>query len=125
MSDSPDSNVITFRRDVPASRIKRPEGNAKRQCCQHRQVEIWACEPVLECRDCGAMVDPYDWIRTLTHEWGDVERQHAYRKREAEREMAEIEKKLRALRGEFRDETERREASRAIAVLPARKGLGA
>lgn len=114
--------VIAFRKAPPSSRLKRLEDDEMRLTCRHINVEIWAAEPILECTDCGAVVDPYAWIRTLTREWDAYEKRREDTKREVEREMAELQKRLRILRKEYQDESERCAAEREIAVLPPRKG---
>lgn len=127
MADRSDrGKVLAFRRAVPSARLKSLDHDEKRAACQHLCIEVWPHEPIIECATCGAVVDPYHWIRGLTLDWAEVERRRDQIKREAEREMAEIRQQLRALRGEYRDEAERvaaeRQAARAVAVLPPRRG---
>jgi hypothetical protein len=119
-----DDNVVSFRKDVPSARLKRLDWNDKRATCRHRCIEVWVKEPIIECSDCGAVVDPFAWIRDLTNEWEEVDRRRDQLRQDAEREMAEIKKQLRMLRGDLRDEKERREAERAVMVLPPRRTLG-
>lgn len=124
---SEETNVVAFRKDVPTASFKRLDADDLRATCQHRRVCVGMRDPILECAECQAPVDPYVWIRTLTREWDEVCRQHEEKKRSAEREIEVLKKRLRVLRGEYESEAERiaeeREAERAIAVLPPKRGI--
>lgn len=63
MTDKPESNVIGFRPLPPGAEIKNAPANDKRRTCRHASVWIWEGEPIIECRSCGAMLDPVDWMR--------------------------------------------------------------
>ena len=66
MSDGPGDNVVQI-----ASR-PRPVSLTARESkprCDHVRVLIDREQPILECATCGAIVDPYVWIRRLTREW--------------------------------------------------------
>lgn len=117
-----DDNVVSFRSGAPSARLKELDWSDARARCQHRSVMVWAKEPILECQDCGAVVDPYAWIRARCADWSSLIAPLKRKKAEMEGEIAELRKALRALRGEFKDEAERRAAERALHVWPKKRG---
>ena len=120
-----DNNVVSFRAAAPSARLKDLDWTDKRAQCKHKNVEIWAKEPIIECSECGAVVDPYDWIRDRVKDWRHWHHAEFIKYKELKREREELQKQVRILRGEYRDEAERvaaeRNAARAIAVMPPRK----
>jgi ribosomal protein S27E len=47
---------------------------AIRKQCQHRRVLIDTALNNLECRDCGALLNPVEHLASLVEEWKHVER---------------------------------------------------
>lgn len=117
-----EENVIEFRKAAPSARLKEFEGTEKHVACQHRHVEIWRREPILECADCGVVVDPYAWIRDRVIDWRQMVSDVEYRRDEAQRELNELKARLRVLRKEYSSEIEKRQAEHALMVLPPRRG---
>lgn len=118
-----DEKIIQFRDAAPSVRLKRLEATDQRRVCKHRSTLISMEEPILECADCGAIIDPHQWIRILTKEWEQVQNRVEFMRVEAEREMKEIRKQLRVIRGEYADEKERQEVKKTLMVLPPRKAF--
>jgi hypothetical protein len=116
-----DDNVVDITKARGSIEIKRDPSHPERAACQHRAVWIWANEPILECRTCGATVDPHQWIRRHVGNWENVLGELKYTKRDLEREIGELKKAVRILRREYADEAEKREAERSIMVMPPRK----
>lgn len=56
---------------ISIERFKRDKPTAARGC-QHRAVKIDTDDRVLQCRDCGADVDPFAYILFLSRHWSDV-----------------------------------------------------
>lgn len=121
MNNKDDDNVISFRTAAPSAQMKKLEWSDKRSRCDHRQIEVWPKEPIIECVACGVVVDPYAWIRDRCRDWERVMDNVKYKKNAAEQEMKEILGKLRALRKEYASEAEKRSAERAVMILPAQK----
>lgn len=119
MADEAD-NIVNFRSGAPSARLKHLDWSDERTRCQHKRVEVWAKEPILECADCKAIVDPYQWIRDRCRDWDEIESTHKFRKAEMKSEENSLRKALRLLRGEYADVKERREAERSLMVLPKR-----
>lgn len=113
-----DDKVVAFRAGDGRPRLKSLSGNEQRAMCQHDEVEIWPREPILECAQCGAVVDPYEWIRKAVGRWKRFEQAAQWKVDELKREADELMAGLRILRAEYKDEAERRRAERAIAHLP-------
>jgi hypothetical protein len=120
MSDETPSSatVVSFRDAAPSARLKTLDWSDQRAQCKHRGVEVWMKEPILECKKCGAVVDPYAWIRERCSDWEEVMADIKYKRKAAESDLNEIKKALRILRAEYKDEAERRKAERALMVLP-------
>lgn len=117
-----DDKIVAFRPGVPSMRLKSLDWTDKRAHCKHTAIEVWQDEPILECKDCGAVVDPYRWIRDRCATWKRMEDEVDYRVKEAKGELKELTKALRILRGEYEGERERRQAETALMVLPPRRG---
>lgn len=115
------AEVIDLKSRGPSAALKKLEWTDKRSSCQHERIEIWPREPIIECADCGVVVDPYYWLRRVCERWRMVEDTAAYRARALKDEADEIKKSLRILRAEYKDESERREAERSLMRLPPRK----
>lgn len=117
-----EDKVVAFRAGAPSMRLKSLDWTDKRAHCKHVAVQVWQDEPILECKDCGAVVDPYRWIRDRCATWKKMEDEVGYRVKAAKGEMEDLQKSLRILRGEYKDERERRQAETALMVLPPRRG---
>lgn len=115
-----DENVVSFRAAAPSARMKTFDKPDARALCDHRQVQVWRREPILECEKCGAVVDPYEWIRGRVQDWDRMQESLEYRREEVIRETKQLQAALRILKGEYKDEQERRMAERALMVLPGR-----
>ena len=121
MGDAPKDNVVNFRPVGPSASLKKQDWTDKRRQCQHVAVEVWADEPILECQECGAVVDPYRWIRDRVSDWDQITARQEFRKREIVAELNELRAALKVLRGEYADERERQAAKSALMVLPPRR----
>lgn len=115
------ADVIDIKKALPSARFKSLEWSDKRTTCKHDQVEIWPREPILECSNCGAVVDAYAWIRQVCERWRDMEAQVRFKVADMKREADDLKKALRILRAEYKDENERRQAERALMIMPPRK----
>lgn len=125
MSDAGSDNVVSFRAAAPSARLKELDWTDKRARCEHKKIEVWAKEPILECRDCGAVVDPYAWIRSRINDWRYWQEAERAKYDDLKREREDLQKQVRILRGEYKDEAERvaaeRAAARAVAIMPPRR----
>jgi hypothetical protein len=117
-----EDNIIEFRKAAPSARLKPFDGTEKHATCKHDRVEIWRREPILECADCGVVVDPYAWIRDRVSDWHHMVSEVEYRRSEAQRELDGLKEKLRILRKEYGSEVEKRRAEHALMVLPPQRG---
>ncbi len=116
-----DDNVINLMdAAVPSARLKQLDWSDKRARCEHKHVLVWSNEPILECKDCGGIVDPYQWIRGRARDWKSIIDNVEGKKKLIEMEIADLQKALRLLKGEFKDERERQEAKRMLMILPKR-----
>lgn len=116
-----DDNVIGFRPGPPSARLKSLDWKDKRANCRHRRIEVWTKEPIIECADCGAVVDPYAWMRATIGEWKEMVDAVKYQRRAIEGEIEELKKGLRILRKEYRDEREKQEAANHLMIMPPRR----
>lgn len=117
-----DDNVIDFKQGAPSAKMKRFDGTEKHLSCKHRHVEIWRREPILECTDCGVVVDPWQWIRDRCSDWKEMLAAVEWKRDEAQRELNELKERLRVIRKEYASEIEKRRAEHALMVLPPRRG---
>lgn len=117
-----DSNIIEFRAGAPSARLKEFDGTEKHLTCKHHHVEIWRREPILECRDCGVVVDAHAWIRDRVNDWREMVRAVEWKRDEAQRELDELKARLRVLRQEYASEIEKRRAEHQLMVMPPRRG---
>ncbi len=115
-----DNTVIGFRSGAPSARLKAFNGTDPRPNCQHRRIEIWAKEPVVECIDCGSVVDPYWWLRRRCEDWKQAMQAIELKMNAAKQEVEELKAALRILRREYKDEAEKRKAETALMHLPPR-----
>jgi hypothetical protein len=120
MSDDGESNVVEFRRldSSPSAQLKRLDITDKKRSCQHKKVHIWVSEPILECKDCGAIVDPYWWMRQTIGSWSSIYDGIKFQENEARKELEALKREIRKLRREFKDEAERQAPDREIMRLP-------
>lgn len=124
MSDeSGDSTIVDFRSAAPSMRIKPREVGDHRAFCKHKQIEVWAAEPIITCSSCGATVDPFSWLRDRCRDWQQLRDTALYQVEEAKREMAELKTAIRLLRKEYADEAEKSHVERQLMVLPPRKRI--
>ncbi len=119
MSD--ENNIIKFRAGVPSARLKNFDWKDKRSRCNHPRVEIWRKEPILECVDCGAVIDPHQWIRDRCLDWAQLMSTLKFQRQEIEGEIVELKKARRILRRKYKDDREKREAERAIMHMPPQR----
>jgi hypothetical protein len=112
-------NVVAFERDLPTSKLK--PRNPDKANCRHRKIWVSQDEPMVECVQCGSVVDPYAWIRAFTADWNAIQMSHELFKKAAAEEQAEIKRKLRQLRKEYASEAERLRDDREVMVMPARE----
>ena len=110
-----DDKVVPFVPGVPSMAFRETATNAKRAFCQHWRIAVDGSEPIIECRDCGAIVDPYQWLRQSIRNWDAPIKTREFK---LETEIENRKRALRILRNECADEAEKRIAARAIAVLP-------
>jgi ribosomal protein S27E len=82
-----DGNVISLE-VVRASRRLR----AVRKQCQHARVVIDTALNNLECRDCGAFLNPVEHLAQLVEEWAHVKR--LYQMYQHEKELVETRKRV-------------------------------
>ena len=116
-----EENIIEFRAATPSARLKKLDWQDKRSRCPHRRVEIWSKEPILECADCGAVVDAHQWIRDRCQDWAQMMSNLKFKRQEIETEIEELKKARRILRKKYKDEREKREAERAIMIMPPQR----
>ena len=114
MSD--ESKVVSIRDGAPSARLKFPDWSDKRARCEHKQVEIWAKEPIIECSMCGAVVDPYEWLRARCRDWHSLHASLEHKRDEISREIKQLSEALRVLRGEYKSEAEKRAAERSLHI---------
>jgi hypothetical protein len=124
MSEDDKVVPLTSAPSIPGLQVKRQTtAERKDPFCKHWQIWVYAREPIIECKTCGAIVDPYQWLRLTTDNWQAAQDRVKYQITDMERERDELKKAVRLLRGEYKDETEKREAARAIMVMPPRKAF--
>ena len=117
-----DDKIVAFRKSSePSARLKGLDWNDKRTFCRHGAVQVWDKEPILECCDCGAVVDPYQWIRDRCHEWAGMVASVQYRIDAAKLEMVELKKALKVLRKAHGAAVEAGRAQQALMVLPPQR----
>lgn len=123
---SEEDNIVNFKAaSAPSARVKtwRDVGE-KRAMCRHTHVEVYSNEPILECKDCGGIVDPYVWIRQRCADWKQMEDAIHYRITSAKDEYENLKKAIRHLRGEWKDEVEKNRAERhSLMIRPPAKSF--
>lgn len=116
-----DDKIVDFNSAAPSARLKQFSTDDKRAYCKHKSISVWRKEPIIECAACGAVVDPYWWLRERIGDWSQMVDVVQGRVTSLKREKAELEASVRILRGEFKDEAERQRARGQVAVLPPRR----
>lgn len=116
MSD--DDKVVPFVPSTPSMAFKERGGDIKRAICKHWRIAVSQDEPMIECRDCGAIVDPYRWLRQSIGQWDGAIREREFKIQQLDGEIEGRKTALRLIRKEYESEAEKRRAERAIAVLP-------
>lgn len=112
------NNIVSFRDAAPSLHLKKLDWTDKRASCPHKAVLVWPKEPILECKTCGAVVDPYQWIRNRCDDWAMMRDAKKFERDQLQSEIDGLKKMLRLIRGEYRDERERHEAKSRLMVLP-------
>jgi len=113
-----DDKVIKFAPGTPSMAFRERALDAKKSLCRHWRIAVDSREPIVECRDCGAIVDPYAWIRQSIGNWDGPIREREFKIKQLDDEITNRKSALRILRNECATEAEKRHAARAIAVLP-------
>lgn len=119
MSD--DGKVVSFRSLAPSARLKKFDHTDIRANCQHDRIQVWVKEPIIECADCGSVVDPYYWIRRRCSDWQRLHDGVTFQISEAKAELDELRAALKILRGQYRSEAERRRAEHHLMIMPPRR----
>lgn len=86
---------------------------------------MWQSETVIECADCGAVVDPYVWIRARCHDWHQMLDHIQDQEKQAKAELEKIKKSLRLLRKEYESEVEKKAVESAVMILPPKRSIRA
>lgn len=76
--------------DGPDAPVERKAGHRD---CRHKQVELDVVGRVIRCKECEQVIDPIDWIETLSREW----ERYVYRWRSARAKCEGIEKAVEEL----------------------------
>ena len=124
MSD--EAKVIDFKsHTAPSARVKSwQDVGDKRSACPHIHVEVYDKEPILECRDCGGIVDPYWWIRRRCADWKQMTDAVEYKVKDTKRELEELRVAVRHLRGEWKDAAEKNAAERhSLMIVKPRRSF--
>ena len=96
MSDT-ENTVVPFRvaKSLLESHVKKPVP-PKSQYCRHRHSEMDSLERTVTCTDCGATLDPFDWMeRTL-----DENARYWREQSELKKEIGSLHKKVEELKDE-------------------------
>lgn len=121
-----ETNIVDFKASAaPSARVKTwQDVGEKRAMCRHTHVEVYSNEPILECKDCGGIVDPYVWIRKRCSDWKQMEDAVQCRISMAKAEYEDLKKAVRHLRGEWKDEVEKNRAERrSLMIRPPQKSF--
>jgi hypothetical protein len=114
-------NIVSFRAAGASALFKDRQTLPERRLdCRHKPIWVYADEPILECRNCGAIVDPFRWIRDRVNEWKSMQAAVDWKIAEAKRELDGLRTAIRQLRGEWKDESEKR---RTLMIQPPRKSF--
>lgn len=105
-------------RFAPA-RTQRPE--RYKRPCYHPRVAVIIEARHLECRDCGEIIDPLEWIRSLASDWD----RYVHRWRTARHEVNAIEKRLEQSKRDEKNLKARLRNAEAPEVKEARQVLNA
>lgn len=87
------------------------------------RVAVWGNEPILECSDCGGVVDPYKWIRERCADWKQMVDAVQWKVSAAKEELEGLRTAIRLLRKEYKDEVEKARAERNMFVQPPRRSF--
>ena len=117
------ADIVDISTAAPSARFKVLDRDDKRLRCPHKRIEVWPKEPIIECADCGAVVDPFQWIRDRCADWKQMVASVDWKVADAKRELEELKREIRLLRKEFKDEAEKEAASRRLMVMPPRKSF--
>ena len=121
MTDKGD-NIVKLADFAPSLSVKRVDWTEKRARCKHRAISVWAKEPIVECRDCGAVVDPIQWIRDRCNDFDYLQAE----KKRLESDIAALQESKKLARAAVRREREKahRELDRQAMVLPPHVAKG-
>lgn len=119
-------NVLSFPKNAKrhrACKISETKSyHQKMATCQHHDCSIDPVQPILTCDQCGALLEPYDWMRKTMKWFGHSIKAGALRQKEdLERESQELSELIRQLRGEFKSEVERRRFEASPVVKPPKR----
>lgn len=124
--DQDPEKVILFPKDRGRSReckiSQTTPRHQKMSVCQHHECSLDPVQPILTCDQCGAVLEPYDWMRKTMRWFGHSIKAGAVRQKEdLEREAKELSELIRQLRGEFKSEIERRRFEAQPVVKPPKR----
>lgn len=119
-----ENNIVVFRTAAPSARLKEfDDKESARRFCKHPSIIVWPNEPILECRDCSGVVDPYYWIRERCNDWERVQQEVDWKASSAKEELEGLRTAIRLLRKEYKDEVEKARAERSMFVQPPRRSF--
>jgi hypothetical protein len=75
-------------------RKKHVDGDRKDPLCKHWKIYVWTREPIIECQDCGAIVDPYYWLRLTMDNWDNMHARVKFQVDEMKREQDALKKAI-------------------------------
>lgn len=119
-----ESNVVSFPKEGrPAIRKELHNVAAEKKArCRHETCTISRYEPVIACDKCGAVVDPYEWLRKNIEHFGMAIKNGAEMQRDdLQREAKELTNLVRQLRGEFKDEMEKKRFQSQVVIKPPKR----
>lgn len=118
-----ESNVVAFPKEAkPTLQAEPRDLTCRKRICGHSRCVIRELEPILECKDCGAFIDPYEWMRKNVRHIGATIKGGAEKQRdELLREAEELSKLVRQLRGDFKSEIEKRRFQSQVVIKPPKR----
>jgi hypothetical protein len=90
-----DADIIDFdayRAEGKAKRRFRVEGLAKAPACAHRKTKLDARLRKLVCKDCGTIIEPFDWLLMLARKHERLDQTYKDLKERADREERRLSK---------------------------------
>jgi hypothetical protein len=95
--DTRDSNIIDFAQAKPR-RLSRVAGLERAPRCAHRQLVVIELSRTLACKDCGQVIDPFDWLLNVARRADRFDTQY----RELRAQIEEAQKTLETVRRQLR-----------------------